>query len=277
MVMNKQERNWRRWLSIDKIAPLLTVVAGGFFLLQSFIGTEPSSAAAQNMIIALLTLLALDSLTERVKTVEDLRKQVNETRTALETALDKTHGQLQKEINEIPSRTVLGTRDDIELATRIEKAHVISIAAVSCINLLTFQRKHFETYLRRPGMKLQFLLTDPQSPALEFHHAMDDKLDKHPAVNIQDAQQVIATLQAIASEHESVCELRFTNVVLPFSMIIMQRHLDSDIMFVEMRTYKIPYGERPLFTLRRSNEGTWYKFYEEQFLLAWNEAHERPE
>lgn len=261
----------RSWLSIDHISPAITLAAGALFLLRNGTNPEPSLGETQNMIIALLTLLAFDALTERIKTVRDLRDEMRQACTSIGTAVTDSRDQLNKAINDIPSRTVLRTRKDIELEAPSHKAYVITILAISAVNLLNGNYHLFVDYLQRSGTTLRFLLTDPTSQALEYHHAMD-KLDNPPVQNIETANQKITQLQEIARSHNSTCEVRYLSNVLPYSLIMMQRRNDSDIMFVETHTYKVVFGVRPLITLLRSNDAKWYEFYEKQLEEAWKDA-----
>lgn len=140
----KSTPRWKLWLKPSRVVPLLTllVAAGaGVLTLFGFFQATP----IDGIIIALLALLAIDALTERLSLLEKIESRL---------ATYSVGAQMK-------NRSQLPTPNE-----RAQTASEISIVAVSAISLLVNHLGFFERKMKT-GCKLRVVLLEPTSPSLQ--------------------------------------------------------------------------------------------------------------
>lgn len=131
------------WLKPGRLIPILTIFAAGTAIVLSMLGIIPLTPA-ESIIVALLALLSVDALTERLGVLERLEAKLE---------LMPVHEGLRKR-SEIPL-----------LEERARNASDICILAVSAISL-TVRYLSFLEGLLHSGSTLRVILLDPASDSL---------------------------------------------------------------------------------------------------------------
>jgi hypothetical protein len=68
---------WKRWIKPSRFIPLLTILGAGTAIIFSLFGIIGLSVA-ENIILALLALLAVDALIERLSILERIETKLSE-------------------------------------------------------------------------------------------------------------------------------------------------------------------------------------------------------
>jgi hypothetical protein len=122
------------------------------------------------------------------------------------------------------------------------------------------------------GAKLQFLLLNPDSPAIDL---WDTTVPiKSTKVDIQRTLMSLESLKQLAKANKGYCEVRLANMFPHFSMVAYDFQKDSGFLVLENHAYKTELMQRPNIILTQMSEKRWFEFYRQQFETMWQEATE---
>ncbi|MCP3683266.1 MAG: hypothetical protein GY861_11310, partial [bacterium] len=135
---------WKQWFNPNRLIPLLTILGAGTAIVLSFLGVIVLSTA-ENIIIALLALLAIDALTERLSILERIESRISNLST----------GQTLTSRMEIPA-----------VEEQAAKASEICVVAISGISLSVRYFAFFERKIKQ-GCKIRIILLNPDTTSLQ--------------------------------------------------------------------------------------------------------------
>jgi len=115
---------------------------------------------------------------------------------------------------------------------------------------------------------VKFILLNPHSP---HRKAFDLQFGTATAENsIAAALTVLDGL--LREECTGCCEIRLSEIFLPFTMVAVDPHTEHGSMVVEFYAYRKKVGERPHVLLTANDDRHWFRFYQDQFDAAWADS-----
>lgn len=239
-------RRWKLWLKPSRLIPMLTIAGGGAAIVLSLLKIIQLNIA-DDIIIALLLLLAVDALTERLSLLEKLNDKL---------------GKISK------GRT-LRKRIDIMPPTELAaNASEICILAVHGISVLPPYSGFYKKMLHN-GCSLRAILLDPNSTAIEAWHKMTGHRDSNRLIEttLQDLKELVEFPGS-----RGTLEIRLSSVFFPFSLFCSDLTKDTGSMNVEYHSYKRSIDERPHIHLTARDDPYWFRYYNRQFEDAWSDS-----
>jgi len=135
---------WKRWFRPSRLIPLLTILGAGTAIILSSLKVLRLDTS-EEIVIALLALLAGDALSERLGLLENIEAR----------------------LNSLPVRRGLVTKADIpSVEAQAYYTSEICIVAISAISLLIRNQGFMESKLKR-GCNMRIILLDPDSPSFQ--------------------------------------------------------------------------------------------------------------
>jgi hypothetical protein len=233
------------WLRPSRLVPLLTIFGAGLAVILSNYGLIETTVA-ENIVITLIALLAIDALIERINVLE---------------RLESTIGRISGEQQLKPRETIPTVESQAERATEI------CLFAVSAISVASRKATFFEQKLSS-GCNLRVILLNPESPSLPAW-----ELQNRFTTARSDIASTLATFKELSRVRaKGKCEVRLINIFAPFSMFATDLEKDTGNMVVEYYGYKTSNSERPHVYLTRRDSPLWFGYYALQFEQAWSEA-----
>lgn len=241
----------RNWYKLDQIVPILTIIvafSAPIFDLLNII----QLTLGENLVLLIVGLLAIDALTERISTLEGIRKEI----------------ELLKG-NQISASRFFYIPDKRKpLKDEVAHAKTIDICGVSLLDIST---RHYELLCRKAanGCKIRLILLNPnESELMQVVHIL---LGLSEADNL--IQEIRNSLRTFFSQpifcNSNFVEIRLYDKPLPHTMLIINGGEQDGSMNVDLYvTYKR--GEsRPCFTIRRNDASAWYELFWEEFNQIW--------
>lgn len=226
--------------------PLFTMLGAGLAIVLSLLGILELTLA-ENIIVALLGLLAFDALTERLNVLEKIEAKLDYS--SRESALKSR-------------------QEYIPLPERAEHAMEICILAISATTITAPNLGFYQNKLKS-GCGIRVILLDPDSPSLEIW-ALQNK-STSTDLDIRSALETFRWLIQM-SDAKGVCQLRLAEVFPPFSMVATDLQKDTGEIIVEFYTYKSALDDRPHVALNAVDDPYWYNHYKQQFEQMWANA-----
>jgi len=246
MEQQKSVSTLRNWLKPNRIIPLLTILLAGSTGVLSIFNLFKISPV-EGIIIALLVLLAVDGLTERLSILEKIESQLG----------SYTMGE------KLRSRSQLLSPE--EMASTASEIAFVGVSGISIfINNLGFFEKKIKA-----GCKLRFILLDPNSPSLQTWNLLSKVTTTE--TDIKTALELLKGLVR-TEKVKGKCEIRLSKVYMPFGMLISNPYKDNGLMNVEFYTYKTTFSDRPHIQLSRTHHQRWFDFYVKQFEEMWSDS-----
>lgn len=238
---------WKRWVKPSRLIPSLTILGAGSIGVLSYLGVITLSIP-EGVIIALLGLLAIDALIERLDILERIDAKLNR--------ITVNQPLLRKRLDLPP------------VGERAINASEICIVAVAATTLATYHLNFFERKIR-DGCRIRIVLLNPDVPSLQTWNLQS----KMPRTE-EFIRTTLATLRELVEMNKikGKCEVRLLDVFLPFSMFAVDLQKISGSMIVEYHVYKDTPEERPHIFFTSQNDPFWFNFYRQQFEQAWAEA-----
>lgn len=239
----------RRWLRPNRIVPLLTIAGAGTALTLSLIGVIKFSTSEQ-IVIALVGLLAIDGLNERLILLEGISER-----------LDKLY-----------ARQSLLRRNDLPpMETTVERATEICIAAISGYSLITTYLGFFERKIRE-GCNIKIIILDPSSSSVLAWNQQNQISNAEPEIKASLSLLTHLVTLKLPRGQKGRCEVRLLDTFLPFSLFGFDVNKKTGIIVTEFHVYRKPIDERPNVMLTQGDTPYWFSFYRDQFEKAWNDS-----
>ena len=236
----------REWLKLNRIIPLLTILGAGTAIVLETLGFLDLTIP-EGIIIALLGLLSIDGLTERI------------------TSLEK----IEKHLGNIPMGQALRHRTEIPLIEeQTSHASEIVIMAASAVTLTARYAHYFEEKMKQ-GCKFKIVLLDPDGPSMNSWIL----LNKMPTAEA-DIRMSLENFKKLAQlgKNDDSFSVRMLDVFLPYSMFAVDLNKRSGSMVIEFHGYKLAPTDRPHVYLTYQNTPDWYNRFNDQFQHVWVEA-----
>jgi hypothetical protein len=240
-------KSWRRWLTLRRLIPLAIIVVAGGAGILSRLGLLQAKPI-ESVLLAVLALLAVDALTERINLLERIEERLSNL------------------------TSVSGLRERAQIPLIHEEAVDASEIVVVGASLISWVVPHYDFFERqmKRGCKFRFLLLDPTSPAVPVW----DLTTRSPVIKI-DIERTLESLKLMKQAEKDSrgrCEVRLGKVFPPFSMIAVDPAKDTGWMIVEIHTYKRTLGERPHIRLSHMSDNKWFDFYVGQYEQLWEDS-----
>jgi hypothetical protein len=243
---------WKQWFHPSRLVPLLTVLGAGIAIVLSFLNLIQLSLS-EEIIIALLALLAVDALSERLSFLERVQTNLSN---------------LSTQIQELPladikledRSTFTGTLDK-----PLRDAHRLDIFGLTLRGVIAHSWGCFEKMAANPYNRLRFLIVKPGSAAVDSAIGFTQEKEQREQ-EIESSKRILTNL----AKRDNV-SARFTSVAPPFSLLITDPGEAGGKTQVELYGRGTAPNERPHFILARDNQ-PWYDFFTQQFEILWGEA-----
>lgn len=245
MQSQKRTPRWKTWFKPSRLIPILTILGAGTAIVLSLLDILTLSIA-ENIIIALLALLAIDALTERLS------------------ILDGIEARLQY----LSAGQTLRSRSDVPTVdTHAAHATEICFIAISGISLKVRYFGFLENKIKN-GCKVKVLLLDPNGVGVQA-----SKLISRVTTAESDIQTALESFKELSKiKSKGKFEVRLSPAFIPFTMQAVDLQKPTGSMVVEFHTYKKTLNERPHIFLTALDHPQWFEFYRKQFEQAWADS-----
>ncbi|MEO1347997.1 MAG: hypothetical protein AAFW84_04240 [Cyanobacteria bacterium J06635_15] len=236
---------WKKWLTTSRLIPLLTILGAGLAVVLSLINVIRLDTSDE-IIIALLALVAVDALNERLNVFEKIEARLNH--------LSSDQG----------LRGRYAMQNPVEQATDASEICLCAIHGTSAI----FPYVNFYANRLRKGCNIRILLLHPESSAVEQINLRSQ--------HSQTKQHIFSTLETLknlaSTQSAGKCEVRLMNTSMPFAMFAVDLGKKSGLMNVEYYSYKVAIDDRPHVLLTASECPYWFTYYQQQFEKIWSDS-----
>lgn len=238
---------FRRIFTIYNIFPIVIIA---MILLVPLGVTDKIGLSRENLLYAILSVLAIDSLVLRVGVLRDIGDAVS----SLTTAVRLSHRELF-----IPAGS-----NSVKLHEHIREANQIILCGITLNRTIT---THSEFLLDRinKGCKLKIAILNPDLSLHGVHCAAKSSLNLQSVDLI--ATHIDTTLKTISSLYDRVDPRRRKNIQLyfvdfppPYSIIAINGNETQGIIQVRLYGCKVDPGNIPLFWLRDPQEN-WFRYF----------------
>ncbi len=120
--------------------------------------------------------------------------------------------------------------------------------------------------------KLKFLLVEPQSESSRLVAQYVVYEINEPIAYDEQIKNSLKNLGKLQKKYENLVEIRVSQCVPPFGLLITDSIKDHGIVQVEIYTLAVPTRNRPEFTLLKRRDPYWHNFFLSQFEQMWNRA-----
>jgi hypothetical protein len=243
---------WKQWLKLSRLIPLITVIGAGITIVLSFLGTITLTEAEQ-IIIALLLLLAADALTERLSILERIELNLGK----------------QKHYIQIESRSEFSAPFDLRLQT----AQEVWLLGKNLIGVTSSYHSFFGDKARG-GCNLRFLITDPDfymnNDSPESWHGTGSKTGRRNSeIALENFRRIMQTAGPSGVDKVQIGYLPFPP---PYSLLITDPEESRCKVQLEFYTWERKPHKRPHFVLTRDIDEFWVNYFIEEFKIAWSSA-----
>jgi hypothetical protein len=234
----------KTWFKPSRLIPLLTILGAGAGIILSLLKVLQLTTA-EEIIISLLALLSIDALNERIGTLEKI-----------ETLLSR-----------ISAGETLKRR--VEILTPVEHAKQASEIWINVIHgtSVIFPYASFYESKLKSGCNIRVVVLNPISPSLPAWSLL--------AKHTHTEQYIDSTLECLnglmSLKTKGKCEVRLSNVFLPFSIFAVEPRKETGSMIVEYHSYKVSIDDRPHVRLTAA-DSHWFEYYRQQFEQLWNDS-----
>lgn len=238
--------SWKQWLKPSRFLPLLTILGAGTANLLSLLGILKLTVP-ESIIIALLALLSVDSLVERIRILE----------------------KIEHRLNTVSSNQTLRKRIQMPKPNdQAANASEICVLGVSANYAIPQFRGFYENRIRA-GCKVRVILLNPESNSLETWKLLSKS--SYTKDHIEATLSVLKELMQKAKV-KGKCEVRLSDVLYPFSIFAVNLRAETGSMIVEYYSYDVPSDDRPHIQLTALGDAYWFGYYKQQFESAWSDA-----
>lgn len=215
-------------------------------------------------ILALLALVGTSLLTEKLVEGRAVRNSLG----GIEGRLEKVLAYAREIETKSLDALIIRRRDLGALEDRLCGATKVKILGGSLFRVMNEYRSLFET-LAVEGCGLQFLVTDPQSDAVDYLSSIVVYESRDVETYRAQLRASVEALRDIAKRHSGNCEVRLCKIAPPFSIMIIERGGTGDAIQVELYAFKLPARERPVFLLTRELDPKLFSLFTAQFEAFW--------
>lgn len=237
-----------RRFRLSHIIAILTILGSGCAIILSLLKIMELTRA-EEIIITLLGLIAIDALIERLHILEKI-----------ESKLDKEQ-----------YKPILRRRVEILPPDKLAKnASSIYVLAISAYSIISGKYPDFYKSKLKEGCYIKFILLSPDS---KYFDSLDQQIlsDIETKDHINSSLRILKPLSELKN-YKGKLEIRLLDMFFPFSMIGIDFGEKTGKICVEYHCYKVSLEKRPHIILESEKDPDWFNFYQSQFDLAWSDA-----
>lgn len=248
---NLMKKLSRRIFKRENIVVLLLIITA---LLSLFEIPQKYGIDEIKVVLAMLGLLAIDSLIEKIGYFEEINSRLIK---------------IERIVAPHPNTILLKTRENLDsFSERISEVDNIFVLAISANNLIT---NEYSTILQglKKGTNFKFVLLSPDNPGLQ---AVSDSSPSSSEISAQKEwiERSIDMISNLAKEEvKGTIELRLFNGLPTTSLLAYDFEIDSGWIQVEPHLYKRSPTHRPLYTLNVNSKSPWIDYYRELIDDVW--------
>lgn len=236
---------------------ILTLILGavlGIIGIPQYIGIT-----SDQLLLALLGVLAVDTLVERLGYLERIEKQITKIESKLETKVSADD--LLHPRSEIPPMTLWLTKYD-----------EIWLAGISLHTIVHSYGRQIES-AAQSGKRLRFLLANPENTALWDTFALGSfTYPDGNAVKKLATDSLALFEQILKNSPKNSIEIRLLDYDFSCSYVIGDGKKDHAKMAVEYFSYKVSAGERHHMIVSKRMDTKTFSFHFQQFEAMWKNA-----
>lgn len=152
---------------------------------------------------------------------------------------------------------------------RVKKSKQIWFLGMSLQGLVAYHQGVF-VKKARDGASLRVLIMNPESPSCDAK-AVGLFSATDPATLRNHIAGTINFCQKLKEDFNASIELRLTNFVPTFSLVLIDPDDSDGVIIVEMYPYLVTAHDRVHFELT-PGDGEWYQYFRDQFEGIWRDA-----
>ncbi|MCW4055392.1 MAG: hypothetical protein NWE82_01265 [Candidatus Bathyarchaeota archaeon] len=249
---------WKKWFRPSHLIPLLTILGAGAAIVLSLFKLITLSIA-EDVTIALLALLAVDALGERLGLLDRIETHVVD---------------LSRKLESRPSADeLLLLRDELpSFLSQIQKGDDIWVAGRSLAILLNNYSNQIQE-ATKSGKRFRFMIVDPDN--LPLMNAIASSSYPYPsAVTVeQHGRQALAHLKLLVENTpEGTIMVRLADHIPTCVYFIIDGETSHGQMVIEMYGYRLSPGQRLHIRLTCSADSRTFASYLRQFNNMWLDA-----
>lgn len=238
--------HWADWLRLRRVVPLVTILLALIFAAADLTGYLPLKNR-DGLIVAMLALLALDALVERVSVIDAIERR----------------------LANLEAPTILRDRSSLtQMTTMAVGAKDIAACGITLVSLVPTHHDFWKEKLRR-GVNLRFMMVDPESIA--WQSWCEAQRTPSPG-DLTFALQSLASL--LTERYAGKIEVRLSPQFLPVSIAGVDFGTDSGRMNVELVFTRTDLPRRPHVHLTKIASPQWFDFFADIYEDLW--ARSRP-
>jgi hypothetical protein len=247
------------WFTLEE-GPAVFTIGFAAYVIAMTQTTTPQEDVLLRWILAILGLLAISQLVERLRTIRHIEEVSDRTLSVVESRLGGRVGAEAFFTKRLPSMEAHLTRaSDVRL-------YGVTLQRTVRDNI------HSLAQLLMDGAQVKVALVDPNgtaaqriaNPAGGFPL---DSLKAHTGLTIHNLRWLAALPEA-----KGTIELRYVDEEPNFNIIAMDAEKESGIIFVELYPQRWVIGARPRFELTPQRDGFWFGYFKQQFDRLWEDA-----
>lgn len=230
--------------NIDLYASILLAFV---VVVVSLLGAVPSELVA-SLTLAVLGLLAISNLGNRHR-LEEFSKKLS-----------------------APNAPFIGSRKDLaRLSENARDARDILIIACSASNVLLLEREFFVNKVQQ-GATIRIAIIDPnENSVLEILGRSDVVSAPGLSNDLAVTTDLIKGISAKPSS-KKLFQVRVINYIPSLSFVLIDSHLPTGQIFVEMYPYKVDPGQRPHLLVTAKDHPDWYRYFRNIGEAIWRDA-----
>lgn len=233
--------------------------------LLGVIGVPQSlGVTSDQILLALLAVLAVDMLIERLGYLE-----------RIETNIAKIESKIEVRVS---ADNLFLTRDELgSPLSWLQEWGEMWVSGKDLIEFITRYAGEVEQAAIKNRKRFRFLIIDPDNPTVISTVAASSKLRPNAPAREIMVRQALTYLESITSKTPTgAIEVRLANWVPTNSYVIVDGRREHGRMVVEMFGYKIASSERLHVTLTRVADSQTFAYHLKQFESMWQEAKPLP-
>jgi len=217
---------------------------------------------SEQIILALLAVLALDTLLERFGYLERIETHIINLENKIEPRVGADS--LFRPRAELPSYTSL-----------LDRYEEIWMAGKNLITLVTTYKEHIQQ-AAMSGKRFRFLIVDPENEALMCTLAASISVSD-PSWVLEHTREVVDWFkQIIGNTRGGIIEVRLANYLPTSAYAIYDGEKPHGYMVIEMYNYRTSPGEQIHISLSKVKDNQTFAFYLERFERMWHDAKPLP-
>lgn len=259
-----------QWLlDFLKYVMVIGTVCLGFYLSKITFFESVEQVTIMKYILLMLTLLSTSLLFDYFSEKSFIRKKLS----SIESDQNKITSTISDTNKATLDKLIISRQSLEKLESRLEGAKAISIYGGSLSRLANEYANVFEK-LAKNGANLRFLLTDPESAAVDYFSTIVTFESQSSEDYRGQLKASIAKWKKLQKSFGSNCSVRLTKNAFPFGMMIVEANDGTSSMNVELYGHNIPARERPILPIAAYTNPRLFMQFSSQFEAIWKDATE---